>query len=128
MVWWRKEHLCGGSDLVPALQRPLSLLQHETFMFLWSLNVSLSDLQPLDDLPAVRLLHKRNQMMSECVYHSGHSLFHRLIKTHSTDGELNNHLEISTDSQAVRWISEENRWWWQVVLICVRCFYSIIAG
>lgn len=74
--------LCKGSDLVPALQRPFSLLQHETFMFLRSLNVTLSDFQPLNDLPAIRFLHKRNQMMSGCVYNSVHSLIHRLIITH----------------------------------------------
>lgn len=42
--------------LVPAFQWPFPLLQHEAFVFIWPLDVALTDFQPLNDFPAVCLL------------------------------------------------------------------------
>lgn len=42
--------------LVPALQRPFPLFQHKALMFVWSLDIALSNFQSLNDFPAVWLL------------------------------------------------------------------------
>lgn len=41
---------------MPALQRPFPLFQHKALMFVWSLDIALSNFQSLNDFPAVWLL------------------------------------------------------------------------
>lgn len=49
--------------LVPALQGPLPLLQHEALVLVGPLDVALADFQALDDLPAVCLLEERKKTL-----------------------------------------------------------------